>query len=41
MHAPAAPEHADLEELRLRWIVLPLTAAFIFASTVMSLSALA
>jgi len=34
-------EHADLEQLHLGWIVLPFAATFIFASTVLSLAALA
>jgi len=34
-------EHADLEQLHLRWMVFPLAAVCVFASTVMSLAALA
>lgn len=33
-------EHAGLEQLHLRWIIFPLAAAFIFASTVMTLATL-
>lgn len=35
------PEHADLEAAGLGWLILPLAAAFVFGSTVMSLAALA
>ena len=34
-------EYTDLEQRHLRWIIFPLAVAFICASTVMSLGALA
>ena len=33
-------DHSDLEQIRLRWLVFPFTALFVFGSTIMSLAAL-